>query len=251
MCCCAYVQIHVRIYVPTPQTCTIGRDGTFRLDLGFAASKFVRKYRPLCDAVLRCDIEARCWLDLLRINNTHDAAECKLEQLCNRLLQASPPNPSRRRADRDPDNVRVFDSWRTRVASTMEVVKACTELLRVDAYTGAVALQQLVHFTQRCSGVACIPHDSPIYGVRYECLQCKQDFCNACYVGHDPTHVLQLHRTVLPCHAATHSSRWEVLHIDKHEDGNAGRLYRVVWAGNWAPEFLTRASLNNNDLVDG
>ena len=46
------------------------------------------------------------------------------------------------------------------------------------------------------------------------------------------------------------ASQWEVLCIDKHEDANSGRTYRVVWAGNWEPEYVTRASLNNNDLVD-
>jgi hypothetical protein len=194
---------------------------------------------------------------MLKIQNVIGAAEDKLQQLAARVLQATPPETaSNTRSCRRSRNMQVVPReltsgrWRARVASTMAVIQACNELLHADTNTRPIALQQVVHFTRRCSGADCAPKDAPIYGVRYECLQCAHDFCSACYEGHDPTHVLQFHRTVLPSHAATPSSLWEVLRIDKHEDGHSGRTYRVVWAGNWAPEFVTRESLNNDDLVD-
>ena len=159
---------------------------------------------------------------------------------------------SRRRhaSSRNAHAASMNGSWSARVDSTIAVIDACFQELDAADNTCPVTLQQVVHFTRRCSGPICVIKDSPIYGVRYECTRCEHDYCVSCYENHDPEHVLHLHRTVLQEHAATAASEWEVLRIDKHADDNSGRTYRVVWAGNWEPEFVTRASLNNDDLVD-
>jgi hypothetical protein len=175
-------------------------------------------------------------------------ARNKLQLLRQSVLGAHPETGRANR--RNANGLNNTGTWRQRVLNTVNDINTCLALLDESINTAPVTLQQVVHFTQRCSGPSCAREDSPIYGHRYECGRCGVDFCNDCFGQHDPHHVLSLHRAVLPAHAATATSQWEVLSIDSHQDSNSGRLYRVVWAGNWEPEFVTRTSLNNDELVD-
>jgi hypothetical protein len=159
----------------------------------------------------------------------------------------------------------VEGKFQARKFAVLAIIDECLGFFLGKAIVLFEPLQQLVHFNRQCDGCHADQNAdldqngeadqdeevaAPLYGSRYECEQCKLDFCSKCYENHDHTHVLKLHRVVLPEDAATTKDLWEVKAITGHSGKGEGRLYTVKWAGPWVSGQHTKGSLKNDEVIE-
>jgi hypothetical protein len=134
-----------------------------------------------------------------------------------------------------------LDLLRSRVAEALSLLDTGEEEMPEK-------LQQVVHMHKSCDG--CGDGDDPLYGYRFECKTCDENFCNDCYKHHELTHILSLHRVALPEDLPVPGDEWEILGIDGHRDTQEGRLYSVAWAGNWENTEQRREDTGNDAMID-
>ena len=207
-----------------------------------------QKHWPDWDDLSRCEVEACFWHDRLRIEG-HQESECtktKLPALQQEIRGQQPSGTGKSNRGMKAQQ-ELFECRRGKALKHID--EALKLLQDKPRDTEALHVQQVVHMRRGCSGEHC-DVDDPIYGDRFHCQRCKQNFCTQCYAAHPPSHPLMMHRVALPDDIPTDGDKWRVNGIVGHRDSASGREYLVRWHGNWKDEWHFKSDLNNDDLVD-
>ena len=103
----------------------------------------------------------------------------------------------------------------------------------------------VVHYNVACMGLACAEgqtNNVNIIGVRYICEVCEYSMCGICYLYHDETHPLLMHKVPAGPPPAEEDRTYQVDRLVGRRKHNSGWQYLVRWQGysrhedTWEPE---------------